>query len=114
MRVKSGPNGASIKGCSSEILSAAIYIEPLFNNAGIELVITSGTGEPHMAINSEHYKGDALDLRSKTLKTLKRKQALLKAIKRKLGPAYVVILEYIGKPYEHYHLHWSPTLETAI
>ena len=111
MKIKSG---ASIEGCRGEILKGAILIEPLFINAGIEMVITSGTKEPHRADRSGHYRGDGIDVRSKTLKTVEKKKSLLRSIKRKLGPAYVVILESIGKPWEHYHIHWSPTLETAI
>lgn len=106
MRVKPG---ATIDGCSGEILKAAILIEPLFKNAGVELVITSGTRETHRADRSGHYRGDALDLRTRDLPYQSAKVKLVKAIKRKLGSAYVVILES-----NHIHLHWSPTLETAI
>lgn len=111
MKVK---QGATIEGCSGEILKGAILIEPLFNNAGIEMVITSGTRENHRADRSGHYRGDAIDVRSNTLKGVEKKKALLRSIKRKLGPAYVVILESIGKPWEHYHIHWSPTQDSMI
>ncbi|MCK5610968.1 hypothetical protein KAR91_54350 [Candidatus Pacearchaeota archaeon] len=105
--------GAIIDGCSGKILSAAMKIEDLFLTRGVDLVITEGMPTiKHRALRSAHNRGDALDIRSKTLLTLERKKDLLKAIKRRLGPAYVVLLESIGKPWEHYHVHWSPTHES--
>lgn len=109
MKVK---HNASIDRCSSEILRGGIAIESLFTSRGVEMVVTSGSEDyKHSAEHSAHYRGDALDIRSKTLGTTERKKALQAAIKRKLGPGYTVILESIGKPWEHYHIHWSPVFE---
>ena len=101
--------GASIDDCGREILKGGISIENLFISRGVQMVVTSGSEKyEHSADRSSHYRGDALDLRSKTLKTIERKKNLLKAIRRKLGEDFVVVLESIGKPWEHYHVHWSP------
>ena len=103
MKVK---RGASIQGCRAEILKAAIGIEPLFANQGVELVITSGTEDyKHGAKRSTHYRGDAIDVRSKTVPD---KGKLTKALKTKLGSDFYVVLESEGKPYEHYHIQYSP------
>ena len=100
--------GVSIEGCNSGILIAAIRIEPLCAKYNNDLVITSGSEKyKHSAQRSAHYRGDAIDIRTKTTPKPDRLK-LLKAIRRKLGPDYVVIHEGIGKPYEHFHIHWSP------
>lgn len=106
--------GASLHGCSAEILNAAIDIESIFTSRGVEFVITEGIPTlKHAALHSAHYRGDAVDIRSKPLKTLARKKAVLIAIKRKLGRGFVVILESLGKRNEHYHVHWAPIYETT-
>ena len=100
--------GASIEGCRPEILLAAIKIESLYAKHGVDLVITSGSEEyEHDAYRSAHYRGDGQDWRIKSIPKQDRKK-LLRAIKRKLGPNYVVIHENIGTPQEHIHAHWSP------
>jgi|TARA_R100000789_G_scaffold100494_1_gene111057 hypothetical protein len=105
MKVK---KDASIANCRAPILRALIWIEPLFVSRNVELVVTSGTGEKHSAERSGHYRGDGVDIRSRTVPADQR-QTLAKAIRRKLGSAYVVILES-----NHYHIHWSPTLGTMV
>ena len=62
-----------------------------------------------MLERSAHYRGDALDIRSKHLgKLVKSKGGSSSGIEgwteHRLGPNFVVILESIGKPYEHYHI----------
>lgn len=108
MRVK---NGASIEGCRREIVIAAIGIEVFFDNQGVKMVVTSGTGEEHHAVNSDHYKGDALDLRSKTVPD---KQKLMAAVRRKVGKAFYIILESEGKPWEHFHFGYRPNYESML
>ena len=100
--------GASLDGCREKILLAAIRVEPLFAKYGVDLVVTSGV-EPykHTANRSGHYRGDGIDVRSKTIPKADRRK-LQGKIKRKLGPDYVVILENEGATSEHYHIHWSP------
>lgn len=106
MKVKSD---ASIDDCSAQILLAAIEIESLFAARGIPLVITSGS-EPykHSASRSAHYRGDAIDVRSRQVTD---KRQLLRSLKRKLGPNFVILLESPGQAREHYHIHWSPVNE---
>ena len=100
--------GASIDDCRRKILLASIKIEPLFKKYNVDLVVTSGS-EPykHSAKRSAHYRNDAIDIRTKNLIPADRLK-ILKAIKRKLGPDYFVDHEGIGKPWEHFHIHWSP------
>ena len=96
--------GASIDNCGPEILRAAIKAEHLFT-AG--LVITSGSEHyEHSANRSAHYRGDAIDTRSKNHPGNKHK--LVFQIQNVLGADYVVILEGEGELWEHIHIHWSP------
>ena len=100
--------GVSIDGCRPEILIAAIQIEPIFSGYDVDLIITSGSeAYKHSAKRSAHYRGDAIDLRVKHLSQAAR-FAVLRKIKRKLGKDFIVLHEGIGKPWEHFHIHWSP------
>ena len=99
--------GASIEGCRPEILIAAItIIEPVFIGYGVECVVTSGTEKyKHSAKRSTHYKGDALDFRSRELPdTHKREVATL--LQNQLGKHFVVVLES-----NHLHIHYAPVYE---
>ena len=100
-----------ITNCRQPILLAVItVIAPVFDEHGVDCVITSAAEVyKHKAERSAHYRGDALDIRSKHLQTVKVKEVVLQKLRDRLGPNFVVILESIGKPYEHYHIHWSPT-----
>lgn len=100
--------GVSIAGCRAEILVGLISVAPVFDKQGVDTWVTSGC-EPykHNAERSGHYRGDAVDLRSKHIAVEKRGH-VLGALKRKLGPDFVVLHEGVGKPWEHFHIHWSP------
>ncbi len=103
--------GASIDGCGAEILKALIAVAPFYARHDVDAVVTSGSElYKHTAWRSAHYRGDAIDLRIKTIaKHLRAK--LVAAIKRKLGPNFVVLWENKGTPKEHIHIHWSPVFQ---
>ena len=67
-----------------------------------DMVITVGTDGKHM-VGSYHYKGDALDIRTKHL-SLTEKRALAKNMAQRLGTDYDVILEGLGTANEHLHV----------
>lgn len=98
---------ASIAGCRSEILIAAItIIEPLYLEFGHPCVITSGTEHyEHSAERSAHYRGDALDLRTRFFSD-SEKNLFAQALKKRLGSDFVVVLERT-----HLHVHWSPVFQ---
>lgn len=98
-------HNASISGCRSEILVAAItIIEPTFIEFGKPCVITSGTEKyKHSAERSAHYRGDALDFRTRFFNTDAEKHLFLDVLVDRLGKDFVVILEKT-----HLHIHWSP------
>jgi len=100
--------GASIDDCNPDILLALIKVAPIYARQGVDTVVTSGSEHyKHHAVRSAHYRGDAIDLRIKNIDAIKRGNVLA-AIKRKLGPHYVVLHEGKGKPWEHIHMHYSP------
>ena len=101
---------ASVDGCGKEILLALVTkIHPAFEAENVDTWITSGTEHyKHSVKRSAHYRGDALDLRSKHLFPKRAKYKVYNTLKRRLGEDFVVILEAEGRPWEHFHIHWSP------
>lgn len=66
------------------------------------LVITAGSDGRH-APTSKHYKGEAIDVRSKTMSATRR-NALMSNLRVELGPQFTVLLEDEGRPNEHIHI----------
>ena len=69
--------------------------------AGREAIITSALDGVHMR-NSLHYKGPAIDLRTRDLKN-GVPQKLIRILKEKLGRSYDIVLEP-----DHIHLEYDP------
>lgn len=67
-----------------------------------QLVITAGTDGAHVA-GSRHYKGEALDLRSKNFRKADREPFRVD-LERSLGPKFRVLLEGDGTVNEHFHI----------
>ncbi len=83
---------------------AAVIIEPVLKEAGVELVITSGTDGKHGLHNATlHSAGLALDIRSRDLKTPDRVYAVADKIRATLPPAYDVVVEG-----DHIHVEYDP------
>lgn len=93
---------------SRQVIIAAGVVNAA-NSLGLtqDIVITSGRDGKHMA-GSKHYYDRALDFRTKTL-PLADKFALRDRVKKRLGPAYDVILESLGKANEHLHVEYDPS-----
>lgn len=92
--------GAALDNVSWRMFLFAIIVEPIFALYGVEMVITSGTDSSH-SLNSEHYKGLALDLRSHDLNG--REGEVLNRIKQVTEPlGYATILES-----DHFHAQYS-------
>lgn len=76
-----------------------------------EVTVTSIRDGQHSE-RSLHYRGLAVDLRSKHLTPEQRHTALIK-LKRELGSDYDVLLESEGKPNEHFHIEYDPKGKTT-
>ncbi len=98
MRVKPG---ARIRHCSAQILFAAVVANEVFHEYGRELVITSGTDGKHSR-TSLHYRGDAIDLRTRELDP-SVVEAVAGEIRNRLGPDFDVVVERT-----HIHMEYQP------
>ncbi len=98
MRLKPG---ARIRHCNPEILWAGNVAAWVYDKAGQELVITSGTDGSHSR-SSRHYQGDALDLRTWYFDPEKRLW-VRDAIAERVGPDFDVVLES-----NHIHMEYDP------
>lgn len=100
MKLKAGVRLADL--CPQMVL-AAVIIDGIYGD--VECVITSANDSKH-GDASWHYKGRALDFRTKTYAG--DKQALRDEIKAALGQDFDVVLEALGEDNEHLHVEWDP------
>lgn len=72
---------------------------------GITVTMTAGINGKHM-VGSKHYIGDALDIRSKSMKV--DKQLFLNEVMFRLGVDYQGFLESKNTDNEHFHIEYDP------
>ena len=94
-------HGVSIKLLQPQILLGYIIVKGIFQKHGYPCMITSGEDGKHSP-NSFHYKGQAIDIRSRWVDS-DRRIALLKECQEALGSNYDMVLEK-----DHYHLEYDP------
>lgn len=92
-------DGVDVKGLQPEALLILLIAQPIWDEAGVDLVVTSCLDGKH-GPNSFHYKGLALDLRTRDFKSGAAKEAadMLRAY---LGRHYDVVLEKDHLHVEH-------------
>lgn len=91
VKLKPGPGAARLLATRPEMILAAISAAGVWEELGqTELVITSG-GEGAHSHRSHHYKGDALDFRSRDLGTAA--QRAVDMLQEDLGSDFLVLLE---------------------
>lgn len=92
------------------VVPKSLTITAALANAGVELglemTITVGRNGTHQ-VGSKHGTDEALDFRTHHLTTSQR-VALVRVLRRRLGPAYDVIVEDVGLPNEHGHAEYDP------
>ena len=98
--------GAKVGGLRPEMVLAFAIAQPIFERYGALCTITSALDGKHSR-GSLHYKGLALDLRSRNLMETD-KGNVLGELKRDLGFEYDVLLEDSGGPNEHFHIEFDP------
>jgi hypothetical protein len=98
MRVK---DGVAFDGVKGPILRAMVLIEKIMEGTG-EYCITSVTDGKH-GPNSLHYKGLAMDLRTRHLRVPEKVDEIAKAIRGELGRNYDVVVEK-----DHIHIEFDP------
>lgn len=97
--------GVNMSGVQPEILRAMADIHATMEATG-EFTLTACLDGKHKA-TSLHYKGLAVDIRSKHMGTM-LKLKTLNDLRSILGPDFDVLLEGEGTENEHYHLEWDP------
>jgi hypothetical protein len=68
-----------------------------------DVYITSIADGNHM-VNSQHYKGTAIDIRSKNFGSETAKSIFRSRFENFLGPKFRVLYESKGEPNEHFHV----------
>jgi hypothetical protein len=91
-----------IAGMRPEILLAAVVAERVYEKAGYDCTITSCVDGQHMA-GSLHYKGAAIDLRTKQVAHAIELKQIVDPIKECLGADFDVVVET-----DHLHIEFDP------
>ena len=86
---------------------AALIVDSIYRERGVECVITSANDSKHGA-NSWHYKGRALDFRTKQDALNGLENELRNVVKDRLGPDFDVVIEAVGTDNEHLHVEYDP------
>ena len=97
--------GIRLADLSPQIVLAAMVIQECFRERGGEFTITSLNDGAHSE-KSLHYKGHALDFRTRDFTG--DKHALISLIRASLGENFDVLLEDEGGPNEHGHAEHDP------
>lgn len=98
-----GKKSAKIEGLKPEMVLGLMILERLWGVLGFDsdLVVTSGVDGKHSP-NSLHYKGRALDIRTRDL-TPEQKSLLTAELKKCAGDEYDIVLEET-----HLHFEFDP------
>jgi hypothetical protein len=86
---------------------ALLAADPIWRQYGAEVVVTAGIEGRHMD-GSDHYRGEALDLRSRDLTDV---PAAALALQSALGDDFVVLIETPATPGatgSHVHVSFRP------
>lgn len=99
--------GVRLHGIVPQLVLAVSVAEGIWMAAGAPtLVVTAGIEGAHM-VASDHYRGEALDFRTKNLPP-NSADTVRQALQAALGEDFVVLLELKGEPAEHIHCSWRP------
>ena len=99
-------HGVELRGLSPVWGVAYPIIRDVFRDYGYACVITSANDSTH-GPNSLHYKGKALDFRTKHIAVMD-KARVIDAIRTALGAQFDVVFESVGLPNEHAHVEHDP------
>jgi len=103
LRLKAGVRLADL---APQMVLAAVVVDSIYTaNGNLECWITSANDSKHSE-RSWHYKGRALDFRTKTYAG--DRVELLNEVKEDLGADFDVLLEGLGTDNEHLHVEYDP------
>ena len=93
--------GVKLNGLGSEILIGIMVAKSIYDKYGFDFVITCGTDSKH-GYSSEHYKGDAVDIRTRNIPEDKRVM-VANEIRKALGIEFDAVLHGT-----HLHIEYDP------
>ena len=93
--------GVRLSGLRPELAVALVALHDIYNSQGAALVITSGVEGKH-SMGSGHYRGCALDLRTRDLSS-QQVATVLKRAREQLGLDFLVLQEA-----DHIHVEFKP------
>jgi hypothetical protein len=99
--------GVRLTDLAPQMVLCALVVEEVFAEFGIPCVVTSANDSKHGA-SSWHYRGRALDFRTKYEAVNGREQILRDETKKALGQDFDVVIEAVGTDNEHLHVEWDP------
>lgn len=94
-------DNVSLQSLAPQLVLALMICNEVYNEYGVELVITSVNDSKH-SLTSLHYSGNAADLRIRTLPD-GTAEGVAEAIRDKLNQDFDVVLEPT-----HIHLEYQP------
>lgn len=94
--------GVIVQGISNEAIFGVLAAQAVYQKYGLDFVITSMLDGKHSS-KSKHYRGDAVDIRTRHIQNDNMKAQIVADIKSALGDDYDVILEST-----HIHLEYDP------
>ena len=95
-------SGVSILGVCPQMILAHLEISKVYEEFGLEAVITSGTEHVVHGPGSSHFRGMALDYRTRTIRP-QLIETVRKKIETRLGEEFQVIFET-----NHFHIQYRP------
>ena len=98
--------GVKVQGLKEESLYALDQVTEVFTSYNYDCIMTAGRDKGH-GNHSHHYKGHAVDIRSKHLPD-DLKLEVLEAMRETLGLEYQCFFEGEGKSWEHFHIEYDP------
>lgn len=94
--------GVIVQGISNEAMIGVLAAQAVYQRHDLDFVITSMLDGKHSS-KSKHYRGDAVDIRTRHIQNANMKAQIVAEIKDALGQDYDVILEST-----HIHLEYDP------
>ena len=95
--------GVRIGNISPQLIIGINVAEDVYTHYDLDCVITSVGDYRHSAVYSEHYQGNAADIRTKNIPDDKIRQMIMSMILQNLPIGFVLLFEK-----NHFHLAYRP------
>ena len=100
MQIKSG---VKLTALAPQLLVGLMALHEEYDKLNVEVVITSGTDGRH-SVGSKHYRGDALDIRTRNLPDPQTTAPqIVHRLRGQLGPDFDILFET-----DHIHMEYDP------